>query len=289
MTKADARYAIRREYQALYGVGLVLTAFALGEAVGGDGFLAAFAAGAAIAFFNHQLCDCFLEFGSVVAEMSMLLAFVLFGALLWGVLDQAPMPGAIDLATLAVLVVRPVVMTALLLVEHARLSRHARLFIAWFGPRGLNSLLFGLLAFEAGVGDEVVLAVIGTVVMVSVVLHGASTTPLASWYARRVAATTLDEERSATARGLFTGEGERAPRVSADELARRLAQEQPPPTVLDVRSRSGFARDPVMVPGALRVPPTRWSSGPPATSRTTRSWSTAIDRTRARAPGWRST
>ncbi len=272
MTRADARYAIRQEYQALYGVGLVLAAFAMGDVVGGDGFLAAFAAGAAITFFNHRLCSCFLEFGEVVAEMAMLLAFVLFGAVLWDVIGLAPVPEALVLAAIAVLLVRPLVMTVLLRIEHARLSREARLFIAWFGPRGLNSLLFGLLAFDAGVGDETTLAVIGTVVLVSVVLHGASATPAASWYARRVAAVTLDEERSSTASGLFGDEEDEGgvPRLTPAELAARLAGEAegdadgPRPTVLDVRSRAGFARDPVRVPGAVRVPPDEvmeWATG----------------------------
>jgi sodium/hydrogen antiporter len=244
----------------------VLAAFAVGDAVGGDGFLAAFAAGAAITFFNHRLCSCFLEFGEVVAEMAMLLAFVLFGAVLWDVIGLAPMPEALLLAAIAVLLVRPLVMTALLRVERARLSRAARLFIAWFGPRGLNSLLFGLLAFGAGVGDETTLAVIGTVVLVSVVLHGASATPAASWYARRVAASTLDEERSSTASGLFTEDEQELPRVSPDELAALLAadDEGERPVVLDVRSRAGFARDRVTVPGAVRVPPDQvveWATG----------------------------
>jgi NhaP-type Na+/H+ or K+/H+ antiporter len=41
----DQRFRIRREYQSLYGIGLVLAAYVAAEAVGGDGFLAAFAAG----------------------------------------------------------------------------------------------------------------------------------------------------------------------------------------------------------------------------------------------------
>ncbi len=41
----DARLTIRREYQALFGVGLVLASYAAGQAVGGDGFLSAFAPG----------------------------------------------------------------------------------------------------------------------------------------------------------------------------------------------------------------------------------------------------
>jgi len=45
-----------------------------GVAVGGDGFLAAFAAGMATVVLNYDLCDCFLEYGDVTTEMAMLLA-----------------------------------------------------------------------------------------------------------------------------------------------------------------------------------------------------------------------
>ncbi|MDP9350169.1 MAG: cation:proton antiporter, partial [Chloroflexota bacterium] len=82
MEKMDERYNIRREYQALYGVGLVLLAYVAGELVGGDGFLAAFAAGLAVTVLNRELCSCFLEYGEISSEMAMLLSFIFFGALL---------------------------------------------------------------------------------------------------------------------------------------------------------------------------------------------------------------
>ena len=52
MGRADARWQIRREYQALYGIGLVLASYFAGQIVGGDGFLTAFFAGLAVTLFN---------------------------------------------------------------------------------------------------------------------------------------------------------------------------------------------------------------------------------------------
>ena len=48
MSRVDAAFGISREYQALYGIGLVLLAYASAQSLGGDGFLAAFAAGFAV-------------------------------------------------------------------------------------------------------------------------------------------------------------------------------------------------------------------------------------------------
>jgi sodium/hydrogen antiporter len=255
MGRVDQRFRIRREYQSLYGIGLVLGSFVAGEAVGGDGFLAAFAAGLAVTVFNQTLCDCFLEFGQVIAEMTILLAFVLFGALLSTMLADIPLLPTLALAVLAIFVIRPMAVRLVLRLGRAGLSRYARQFIGWFGPRGLNSLLFALLVVEEGVrGGEELLAVIGLVVLVSVVAHGVTATPLSSWYARKAGQETLAEERAGTAAELFTQGPDDVPRVTPAELAERLAGPHPP-VVLDVRSRSEYERDGVRIPGSVRVLP----------------------------------
>jgi sodium/hydrogen antiporter len=263
MGRVDQRFQIRREYQSLYGIGLVLGAFVAGEAVGGDGFLAAFAAGLAVTVVNQTLCDCFLEFGQVIAEMTMLLAFVLFGALLSTMLGQVPPLATLALAGLAIFVIRQVAVRLVLRLGRAGLSRYARQFIAWFGPRGLNSLLFALLVVAQGVpGGEGLFAVIGVVVLVSVVAHGVTATPFSSWYARKASQETLVEERAGTAAELFTQSPDDVPRVTPAGLAERLAGPHPP-LILDVRSRSEYNRDGVRIPGSVRVLPdqvTEWAA-----------------------------
>ena len=259
MSAVDARYPVRREWQALYGIGLVLAAFAAGETLGEDGFLAAFAAGAAVGLSSRTLCDCFLEFGEVLAELLMLMSFVLFGAVLSSELGAVELADALLLAALAVILIRPLSVGAALRLRHTHLSREGRAFIAWFGPRGLNYLLLALLVVEHGVAEgREVFGIVGVVVLVSVAVHGATATPLSSWYARRARATTLPEERESTLAGAFGGRvgttPEEAPRITAAELADLLASSDPP-LVVDVRSRSGYARDPNRIPGAVSVRP----------------------------------
>jgi NhaP-type Na+/H+ or K+/H+ antiporter len=257
MGKADAAFGIRREYQALYGIGLVLAAFAAGTVVRGDGFLAAFFAGLAITLFNVSLCDCFLDYGEVTAEMMMLLAFVLFGAVLSTLLGTIPLAAALALAVIALVAIRPGALYLVLM--RARMSNAARLFLGWFGPRGLNSLLLALLAVQAGVPNaEWLLALAGAVVVVSVIVHGASATPLASFYARRVSAPgpALAEERESTFVGLFEDDPNDVARLSPEELQNLFASETPP-VVLDVRSRAQYDQDDGQIPGSVRVPPDR--------------------------------
>ncbi|MGH2753353.1 MAG: cation:proton antiporter [Actinomycetota bacterium] len=253
MAKADARFGIRREYQALYGIGLVLGAYSAGVAVGGDGFLAAFAAGFAVTILDRELCDCFLEFGDAAAEMAMLSAFVMFGVVLSDSLGLLPLWPTVALAGIAIFVARPLVLGLLLGVRGVALSRPARAYIAWFGPRGLNSLLFALLVVINGVPDsELLFAATGAVVVASILAHGISATPVTAWYARRVAAETLLEEREETASGLFAAHVDDVPRITVEELHALLAA-QDPPLLLDVRSRSQYRKDEATIPGSIRV------------------------------------
>lgn len=253
MARADARFGIRREYQALYGVGLVLGAYAAGVGVGGDGFLAAFAAGFAVTILDRELCDCFLEFGEAAAEMAMLLAFVMFGVVLADALEVLDLLPTLALAGVALLVARPLALGLLLSLRGVAVSGPARAFIAWFGPRGLNSLLFALLVVVNGVPEsELLFAATGAVVMASVLAHGITATPVTGWYARKVATTTLAEEREDTAAGLFAAHVDDVERISVDDLHESL-QGDDPPVVLDVRSRSQFERDQGSIPGGIRV------------------------------------
>jgi NhaP-type Na+/H+ or K+/H+ antiporter len=262
VAQVSARLGMRREHEAIYGVGLVLAAYAAGVAVGGDGLLAAFAAGLAVTVLNHELCDCFLEYGETTAEMAMLLAFIFFGALLSTLIGSLPLAPTLVFAALVIVVARPLAFGLVLL--HARLSPGALAFIAWFGPRGLSSLLFALLLAHRGVpGAESVLAVVGVVVIASVVVHGVTATPIAAWYGRRMASVVLAEERESLASGLLRHAVGTAPRISVEELSARLAGPDPP-LVLDVRTRSSYAQDPRRIPGSVRVLPdevSEWVAG----------------------------
>ena len=265
MNRVDARMNIRREHQSFYGIGLVLAAFGAATAAGGDGFLAAFAAGLAVVLLNQRLCDCFMEYGEVTSEMAMLLAFVLFGAVLSGILDTVNIPLAVALAAIVIFGLRPPVLG--LLLARTKLSLEAKGMIAWFGPRGLNSLLLALLAVQAGIpGAEELLATVGVVVIVSVAIHGASTTPLGAWYGRKAARVTLAEEREGTADGLFVKDDSVVRMVTPEEL-HEMAAGPTPPVILDVRSRSSYEASQAQIPGAVRVLPDEVSEWAAAKSR----------------------
>jgi NhaP-type Na+/H+ or K+/H+ antiporter len=163
---------VRRDYESLYSLGVAFTAYAAAEAVHGSGFLAAFTAGLTIAALDVELCDCFVDYGGTTAEMALLFTFVLFGgSLIWS--GFTVMSGATLLFAFIVLLIRPPVFLASL--ARSGVERRDRLLIAWFGPRGLSSLLLVLLPVFANLpGSEQLFAICCLVVLLSVALHGGS-------------------------------------------------------------------------------------------------------------------
>ncbi|MDO8678986.1 MAG: cation:proton antiporter [Acidobacteriota bacterium] len=166
------RSGVRRDYESIYSIGLAFTAYAAAESLHGSGFIAAFAAGLTISVIDVELCDCFLEYGETTAEMALLFTFVLFGtSIIWGGLAVIG-PATISF-TIAALLLRPIAFLPALIP--APISWRSRALIAWFGPRGLSSLLLVLLAVFSNIdGSEYLLQVCCLVVLVSVVLHGFS-------------------------------------------------------------------------------------------------------------------
>jgi len=140
--------------------------------VHGSGFLAAFAAGLTIAALDVELCDCFIEYGGVTAEMLLLFTFVIFGtSLIWtgfSGLDTR----TIIFAAFAILIRVPIYLLTLI---GTKVDRRGRLLIAWYGPSGLSSLLLVLLPVFAGVaGSDRLFRISALIVMISIILHGAS-------------------------------------------------------------------------------------------------------------------
>jgi sodium/hydrogen antiporter len=237
MSRADRRYAVNEVYQSLYGVGIVLLAYATATALGGDGFLAAFAAGFAIAVLNFDLCQCFLDYGETTSEMAMLLSFILFGVVISDLFAEVPILTTLVLSAVVIFIARPLAIG--LVLRKAAVSNAARAFIGWFGPRGLNSLLLALLVVEAGVsGSEFLLGIVGVVVTVSVVVHGVSASPLSHRYGEAVMREAHEEERDDAA-GIFEGAAIESIRISARQLSEMLEDENSP-IVLDVRIRSQY-------------------------------------------------
>jgi len=276
------RLGVRRDYESLYSLGVAFTAFAAAESVHGSGFLAAFAAGITIAALDVELCDCFVEYGAVTAEMFLLFTFVLLGgSLIWTGFNVISVPTLL-FTGIAVLIRTPVYLLSLM---GSKVHPRGRLLIAWFGPRGLSSLLLILLSVFAGVpGSDQLFAICSLVVLVSVVVHGGSPMLLARLARRRAlregnvtdvppgftsqelhslakspagsadvpAARYADVSSAFTASALETEIGSQT--ISIEEL-KRLWQADEPVIILDVRTERSLEDSDTRAKGAARLSP----------------------------------
>src|SRR5262252_8126369 len=254
------RIGVRRDYESLYSLGVAFTAFAAAEAVHGSGFLAAFAAGMTIAALDVELCDCFLEYGQTTAEMTLLFTFVLFGSsLIWSGFTVLSWP--VFLFAVAVVLIRPIAFFVSL--AGTQLNFRSRLLIAWFGPRGLSSLLLILLpVFAAIPGTELLFSICCFIVLLSVVLHGGSLMLLGreSAMGPPETATTLAANGNATdlpatSTSVESDETDGV-RITIPEM-RELQQSGAPSLVLDVRADRSFADSELVAQGTVRIPSDR--------------------------------
>lgn len=151
------------------------------EIVGGNGFIAAFIAGMVFGnVYKHEI-HFIGEFMEGVGQALTMLAFLAFGALLLpaGILHMQWK--AIVLALLFLTVVRMVPIWISL--AGSGLATRDRLFLGWFGPRGLASILFTMIITDEFdiPGEAELLACVSMTVFLSVVLHGATAAPLSRW------------------------------------------------------------------------------------------------------------
>ena len=184
---AAARGWASSAFQGIGILSLAIFIYVAAELVGGNGFIATFVGGM---FFGNTLrhpCTFLFEFMETEGQLLMLMTFLVFGATLLpeGLAHASPM--TVVYALLSLTIIRMVPISTSLVGSGVRLPTH--LFLGWFGPRGLASILFVLLILEdSEVPHRHELLVITVVtVALSVVLHGVSAAPLANAYGRRAA------------------------------------------------------------------------------------------------------
>ena len=115
-------------------------------------------------------------------DVASMVSWLIFGALALPVMQDQWSWTMLGYAALSLTVVRMLPVAIALL--GAGFDRYSVAFIGWFGPRGLASVIFALIALEDlhGAGAEVV-AVISLTILVSVLAHGFSAVPLANRFA----------------------------------------------------------------------------------------------------------
>jgi sodium/hydrogen antiporter len=200
------RWASRRGWmtgwsQRLALLSLAIIAWALADTVGGNGFIAAFVGGLVMGPTVDRVGERLINFTEAEGQLLNLSVFFIFGAVVVGVIQPLSLRAALY-ALLSLTLIR-MLPTAVSLIGTG-LSGLSMLFMGWFGPRGLASLVLGLIVVAEApllAGRGLIEQVVALTVLLSVLLHGLSAAPLSTAYAHRVETMAPDvpENRGAVA------------------------------------------------------------------------------------------
>ena len=173
-------------YQNLVPIALAILAYYLAEHFGGNGFIAAFFAGLFLGNYSEDLREHVKDFAESEGDLFILISFLVFGI--------AFIPPTIDYWDLNVFVYSLLSLTVLRMIPVAismigtKFDLSTILFIGWFGPRGIASILYVLIVINqlgSIKGHETIYSVISLTILLSIILHGLSAQPLARLYAKK--------------------------------------------------------------------------------------------------------
>ncbi len=180
------RRLINHAFENLSVIGISVLAYASAELIGGNGFIAAFCAGLTVGNTAPSICKCLYEFGEAEGQLLILIIFLLFGATMVVPTLKTLNSEMILYAVISLTLVRFVGVSISIFGLNLQWSTKA--FLGWFGPRGVASVLYGLLLLEeqAIVERELIFSVVVVTVLMSVFAHGLTAFPAANWYGRHM-------------------------------------------------------------------------------------------------------
>jgi NhaP-type Na+/H+ or K+/H+ antiporter len=183
---ASRRGWMNESFQRLALLALAIVAWALADTAGGNGFIAAFVGGLVVGPTVKRVGERLIRFTEAEGQLLSLSVFFIFGVLAAG-LTQSLSWMIVLYALLSLTMIRmlPVALSLL----GTRLRGVTVLFAGWFGPRGLASVVLGLVVVEEAPllpGRTEIEAVVTLTVLLSVLLHGLTAAPLSAAYARRI-------------------------------------------------------------------------------------------------------
>jgi sodium/hydrogen antiporter len=196
---ASKRRWMSDSFQRLALLALALISWALADQIGGNGFIAAFVGGLAVGPTVERVGGRLIRFTEAEGQLLNLSVFFIFGVLVIGLIWPLSWEVALY-ALLSLTLIRMLPVALSLLRTHLRSV--SVLFMGWFGPRGLASIVLGLIVVAEApllTGREQIEQVVALTVLCSVLLHGLTAAPLSAAYAPRVDGMSADapEKRGA--------------------------------------------------------------------------------------------
>ena len=161
----------------LFQMSCGLACFALAQTLGGSGFIACFVGGILFDFLVEKRKYEVLLRGEAVGDTLALITWVVFGAAVIGEGLDAWTWEVLLYAVLSLTVVR--MLPVFLVLAGLQLRTEQKLFMGWFGPRGLATIVFAVIVLNENLpGGETVITTVVCTIILSVIFHGLSANPL---------------------------------------------------------------------------------------------------------------
>lgn len=183
--KSRARGWITSEYQRIAFLALAIISFIVADEIGGSGFIAAFVGGLASGYITRDAGKVLMDFAETEGQFLNLMVFFLLGIIIAGLIPYITWQ-IILYAILSLTIIR-MIPVAISLIG-TKINRDTALFMGWFGPRGLASVVLTLYALERLTtfpGENTFILVVFITVLFSVVAHGVTALPLSKLYIKR--------------------------------------------------------------------------------------------------------
>jgi NhaP-type Na+/H+ or K+/H+ antiporter len=166
-------------------IALALLCFGTSQWFGGSGFIACFVGGLLFGGLAKNHKGKYLDAAEGIGDLMMLMTWFLFGAaaigLTWQFLDWR----VVVYALLSLTIIR--ILPVFLCVFGLKLQFDTKVFVGWFGPRGLASIVFIVMVLAENLpGSNILLTTVTWTILLSVVLHGITANPLAKLYGSRI-------------------------------------------------------------------------------------------------------
>jgi NhaP-type Na+/H+ or K+/H+ antiporter len=168
---------IEKSWQPIFIISLAFSCFTMAQLFGGSGFIACFIGGMLFGKINKNQKSELLEASEGSGEILSLITWVIFGSVVVTAYLEYFTIRVVIYALLSITLIR--IIPVLLALTNTGLPFKERLFIGWFGPRGLASVVFAIMVLEVDLpnNDTIMTTTICTIIF-SILAHGISANPL---------------------------------------------------------------------------------------------------------------
>jgi len=167
---------ISKSWRTILIIALSFLCFTTAQLAGGSGFIACFTGGLLYSAINRKYKHDLLEEAEGAGDTLSMFTWIIFGSVViaenlrfftWNIIVYA-------FLSLTVIRMLPVIISLI----NTGLTRKEKLFISWFGPRGLASIVFAIIIFDIGLPHKgTIILTAACTILLSIILHGITANP----------------------------------------------------------------------------------------------------------------